>query len=460
MNDVLDSSLLDATIDKLSIVADFKEGIKKEEFIRMVTSSNMPYSLQPNRSKNFGYEEVLKCDSVDCGYIELAGELKKASVDLPKLISHRIRLEIQIEQEKKAREVGESLLSNVEYQGLFESLADVKELIAETDEDGCLTDERKLKRHERQIELTIEKLKGEIIALKSEIDEQELATGFKSEVMEKIHEEHVQILLNTLKNKEKLIEVKRDELLRNAEMFLQLDENGFLPNNGKKKTDRLLRDVRFEFNPKHMAYNRVVDESIKLVLGLLENVEVTGIHIACDYPVKIADLKIKDLSSKSECIFLDRDKSLETMYVGKRASDNHLCIYDKKRENEENDTLDQYPDVEHVTRFEARLRKKKASEWMESTYNPFDSIIVGDLVGLDGSEMKLGDRIVLEAIMNDYHGRYFGMMDKFQRSTWRKKLKQYVPKLFDVAGDYEKKKVLLTGQLAELLKNGKNKVGK
>ncbi|MCV5433404.1 hypothetical protein OFN37_30220, partial [Escherichia coli] len=98
--------------------------------------------------------------------------------------------------------------------GLFESLADVKELIAETDEDGRLTDERKLKRHERQIELTIEKLKGEIVALKSEIDEQELATGFKSEAMEKIHEEHVQILLNTLENKEKLIEVKRDELLR------------------------------------------------------------------------------------------------------------------------------------------------------------------------------------------------------------------------------------------------------
>lgn len=57
-----------------------------------------------------------------------------------------------------------------------------------------------------------------------------------------------------------------------------------------------------------MAYNRVVDEAIRLVLGLLENIEVTGIHIACDYPVKIADLKIKDLSSKSECIYLDRDK--------------------------------------------------------------------------------------------------------------------------------------------------------
>lgn len=68
---------------------------------------------------------------------------------------------------------------------MFESLADVKELIAETDEDGRLTDERKLKRHERQIELTIEKLKGEIVALKFEIDEQELATGFKSEAMEK-----------------------------------------------------------------------------------------------------------------------------------------------------------------------------------------------------------------------------------------------------------------------------------
>ncbi|MGR5911333.1 replication initiation factor domain-containing protein [Bacillus cereus] len=67
------------------------------------------------------------------------------------------------------------------------------------------------------------------------------------------------------------------------------------------------------------------------------------------------------------------------MYIGKRGSDNHLCIYNKKRENEENETLDQYPDVEHVTRFEARLRKKKAKEWIDSEYNPFDSIIVGDL---------------------------------------------------------------------------------
>lgn len=59
--------------------------------------------------------------------------------------------------------------------------------------------------------------------------------------------------------------------------------------------------------------------------------------------------------------------------------------------------------------------------------------------------------------MNDYHGRYFGMMDKDQKSNWRKKIKQHVPKLFDVAGDYEKKKVLLTGELAELMKNKPSK---
>ncbi|WP_162869361.1 replication initiation factor domain-containing protein, partial [Klebsiella quasipneumoniae] len=98
-------------------------------------------------------------------------------------------------------------------------------------------------------------------------------------------------------------------------------------------------------------------------------------------------------------------KKIETMYIGKRGSDNHLCIYNKKRENEENETLDQYPDVEHVTRFEARLRKKKAKEWIDSEYNPFDSIIVGDLEKVDNSKIKVNDRIVLEAIMNDYHGR-------------------------------------------------------
>ncbi|MDX7989767.1 replication initiation protein, partial [Xenorhabdus sp. 12] len=106
---------------------------------------------------------VLKSESVDCGYIELAGELKVASVDRPKLTFHRFRLQDQIEQERLARKNGEPSLSDVEYQGLFESLADVEELIAETDEDGRLTDERKLKRQEKQVELTIEKLKGEIV---------------------------------------------------------------------------------------------------------------------------------------------------------------------------------------------------------------------------------------------------------------------------------------------------------
>ncbi|WP_342048888.1 replication initiation factor domain-containing protein [Bacillus sp. OTU530] len=450
IKELVPTQLLDITIDKLSIVADFKEGIKKDEFIRVLTSTSMMYVLQSHHSRNFGYEEVLKAESLDCGYLELAGDIKKGAVDLPQLIRHRISLESQIEQEKTSREAGESLLSNEEYQHLFENLEDVKEMIAETDEDGRLTDARKLKRYRKQLELSIEQLEAEVRALKSDIDKQELLTDFKNEVIESLHQDHIDTLLKELGLKEKLIITKTKELTRAAEMESQLDENGFLPNNRKKKTDRLLKDVRFEFNPKHMLYNNVVYQVILTVLKLLTNIEITGIHIACDYPVKTSDLKIKDLSSKTECIFLNRDKELETMYIGKRGSDNHICIYNKKAENEANGTLDQYPDIKHVTRFESRLRKNKAKEWIDTEYNPFESIIVGDLERIDG-KLKLNDRIILEAIMSDYHGRYFGMMDKDQKRTWRKKIIQHVPKLFDVAEDYRQKKSQLIAQLTDLL---------
>ncbi|MED1305177.1 replication initiation factor domain-containing protein [Bacillus pacificus] len=351
-------ALLDATIDKISIVADFKEGIMKSSFIRSVANTQV-YDLQPYTSRNFGYEEVLKSEFLQAGYIELAGEMKGTDVDLQKLISHRIRLEMEIERERNRREIREAMLSDEEYQKLYENREDIQELIEQTNEEGILTDKHKLEYHKKQVEVSLCELQRIMKSTEKEIDKIYENTDFTIHSMRRFHEKYLRDLLDKKRILQTQINTKNKELLMDKEKMCLLDKEGFLPNSKKKRGKRFVKAVRFEFNPKYMKSNPIVNKSIRHVLGLLEDIEVTGIHIALDYAVNISDLKIRDVSSKTEYIMLSRDKTLETMYIGVRSSDNHLCFYDKKKEVEQNGSIDPYPDREHVTRFEARLRKKK-----------------------------------------------------------------------------------------------------
>ncbi|XLP22361.1 replication initiation factor domain-containing protein [Bacillus toyonensis] len=443
--------LLDTTIDKLSIVADFKDGITKENFIHYITNTQI-YDLQPYSSRNFGYDKVLKSEFLQAGYIELAEEIKITSIDLERLISHRIKLEIAIEQESKYRENGDSMLSDEEYQKLFENKADIQELIDQTNNEGILTDKHKLEYHTKQIEVSLCELQRTKKLIECEIDKIHKNTDFTSKSMQILHEK----LLRDLNEKKRImqaqISTKNKEIKMNKEKMCLLDEKGFLPNSKRSSEKRLIKPVRFEFNPKYMKCNPIVNAAIRNVLAFLENIEVTGIHIALDYAIHISDLKIRDLSSKTEYIMLSRDKTLETMYIGVRSSDNHLCIYDKKKETEHTGSIDPYPNVEHVTRFESRLRKKKALDIWDSNWNPFDSVIVSDLYSLNHMDLKLNDKIILDAIMSDSYGRYWGMMDKYQKSTWRKKMKCIVPKKLDITKDFANRKKSLSTELNDLIK--------
>ncbi|WP_257155410.1 replication initiation factor domain-containing protein [Bacillus cereus] len=378
--------------------------------------------------------------------------MKAIEMDLAKLISHRIRLEMEIERKKKRRESGETILSDTEYQKLFENRADIQELIEQTNEEGILTDKHKLEHHKKQLEVSVCELQRIMKVTENEIEEIHKNTDFTIRSMRCFHEKHLHDLHDKKRILQKQIDTKQKELQMDEEKMGLLDEEGFLPNSRKKRRKRLIKAIRFEFNPKYMKCNPIVNESIRHVLTLVENIEVTGIHIALDYAIHISELKIRDVSSKTEYILLNRDKTLETMYIGVRSSDNHLCFYDKKKETEQNGSMDPYPEVKHVTRFEARLRKKKALEVWGDGWNPFESVIVSHLHHLEHMDIKLNDKIILDAIMSDMYGRYWGMMDKYQKTAWRKKLKSIVPKKLDIAKDFEKRKKSLSEELNELLK--------
>ncbi|OTW93148.1 hypothetical protein BK702_04880 [Bacillus thuringiensis serovar cameroun] len=443
--------LLDATIDKLSIVADFKDNITKSNFIHYVTDTQI-YDLQPYSSRNFGYDKVLKSEFLQAGYIELAEEIKMMHLDLERLLAHRLKLEMEMEKERKLREHGDAMLSNEDYQKLFESREDIQELIKQTNTEGILTDKLKIEYHTKQVEASLCELQRTKNIIEYEIDEIHKNLDFTIPSMRIVHAKHLDDLHEKKRVLQKQIDTKKKEILMNQDKMCLLDEKGFLPNSKKRTGKRLIKPVRFEFNPKYMKCNPIVNTVIRNVLALLQNIEITGIHIALDYAINIADLTIRDVSSKTEYIVLSRDKTLETMYIGVRASDNHLCFYNKKKETEQTGSMDPYPDVEHVTRFEARLRKEKALDLWDRDWNPFDSVIVSDLYSLHQMDLKLNDRIILDAIMNDPHGRYWGMMDKYQKSTWRKKIKGMVPKKLDIAKDFENKKKSLSAELTDLIK--------
>ncbi|PEM46668.1 replication initiation factor domain-containing protein [Bacillus toyonensis] len=442
--------LLDTTIDKLSIVADLKNNMTKSNFIHCLVDTQI-YDIQPYSSRNFGYNKVLKSEFLQAGYIELAEEIKMASIDLERLISHRMKLEMEVERESKHRENGDSILSDEEYQRLFENIEDIQELIKQTNNDGILTDKHKIEYHTKQIEVSLCELQRAKKLIEYEMDEIHNNTDFTMKSMRIFHENHLRNLNEKKRILQSQIDTKKKELEMNKEKMCLLDEKGFLPNSKKSSEKRLIKPVRFEFNPKYMKCNPIVNAAIRNVLAFLENIEVTGIHIALDYAIHISDLKIRDLSSKTEYIMLSRDKTLETMYVGVRSSDNHICLYDKKKETTQTGSIDPYPDVDHVTRFEARLRKKRALDIWDSNWNPFDNIIVSDLYSLNQMDLKLNDKIILDAIMSDVYGRYWGMMDKYQKSTWRKKMKGIVPKKLDIAKDFTNRKKSLSAELNDLI---------
>ncbi|MDA2147049.1 hypothetical protein PDM91_26850, partial [Bacillus cereus group sp. Bc248] len=218
--------MLDATIDKLTIVADVR--IHRDEFIEQIKL--LGFEEQEYKSTNYGYSYVFLHEHA--GRIELAQGKKR--VDAQELLKKKIQLLEQIKQAK----LGQAYDNGLSIQEMEQILENVQEQLS------------------------------------------------------------------------------------------QCDERGYL--------DRL-KDVRYEFNPKFYEYVEGVKEISQGVIYLLEmkTHKVSQIHIALDYHVNIADLSIVDMKSRKETIIKGRDKKLETMYLGSRSGRSHLCIYDKKQENQD-----------------------------------------------------------------------------------------------------------------------------
>lgn len=238
-----------------------------------------------------------------------------------------------------------------------------------------------------------------------------------------------------------------ESILENIQEQLdQCDERGYL--------DRL-KDVRYEFNPKYYEYFEGVREASQGALSMLDkqSQRISQIHLAFDYHVQISDLSIIDVKSRKETIIKGRTKKLETMYLGTRSGRNHVAIYDKKQENRDKGTIDQYEGLSKVTRFEARLRNDYARHFKEVDFNPFEGLLVYHLETIEQIEndesMKWDEKAKLMYLLKNPSA--LNEMGKNVKPIWKKKLATLTRIDINPIEDFGQKKYSLVGKLESII---------
>lgn len=225
------------------------------------------------------------------------------------------------------------------------------------------------------------------------------------------------------------------------ELVGQVDERGKI---------KRLKDVRYELNPKYFDYSVLAKQAFDEVISMLkgDTLSLSSIHIAIDYNININSIVITDVKSRKENVFKSEDKRLETMYVGKRASRNHLCIYDKKTENEDNESIDQYPEFDNITRFEARLKNNYAKDFFKSDFNPFEGLIVSDdFESALLSDETLTDNEIGKLLLYFRHPHRLQALPETTRKRYQKKMKSVGGLGISVPEDFKDKKNSLIAEL-------------
>lgn len=233
------------------------------------------------------------------------------------------------------------------------------------------------------------------------------------------------------------------------ELLKQCDERGFL---------KRMKDIRFEYNPKYGKYGdnkeNVADIQAS-VIGMMQNKHCTQIHLAMDYHVAMKDLLFLDKRPRSECIFRDKNKRNETLYLGDRSSREYLCFYDKTAEVRNKGTLNQYPDLNKVSRFEARLKGSKIDAFAERDLNPFDGVAVYSYTGNDLSELDCEQELIVIGILEKLKRGLdpFAGMTKYKKNKYRQMIDNLLKLKINLADDFRQEKSRLAKELNDILKD-------
>lgn len=173
-----------------------------------------------------------------------------------------------------------------------------------------------------------------------------------------------------------------------------------------------IKELRYEFNP-----NNKIFETMQLrVLQQIKNAHITRIDIAFDiYDVDMSRWKWIDSKSRPYNVYYSGNGDVETWYIGGKDSEQRIRIYNKAKEQKENDTV--------WWRVEVQLRGEMAklvTDWKAlATINPFEHIT--PITDGHFPELEIKSRAMINYLMHYPSG--FSELAKNTRHHYKKLLR-------------------------------------
>lgn len=177
----------------------------------------------------------------------------------------------------------------------------------------------------------------------------------------------------------------------------------------------VLPAIRLEFNPNRVDLFSGGVNSLVQLIRYLRFGRFSRVDIAIDYFADLSQVRWDDLTKhKRQVEFRAPDGRRETLYIGSRASENMVRIYDKEKESKSLDGRLWW-------RVEAELKFKGDEVGPLVFMRPFSDL--KGYLGLNVSGLNWRDRIVLERLAVD--SSIFHEMGYDSRSKYRAMLNKY-----------------------------------
>lgn len=173
-----------------------------------------------------------------------------------------------------------------------------------------------------------------------------------------------------------------------------------------------IKELRYEFNPN----NKIFEKMHLRILQQIKNAHITRIDVAFDiYDVDMSRWKWIDSKGRPQKHYISGNGDMETCYIGGEHSEQRIRIYNKAKEQKEDDIV--------WWRVEVQLRGEMAklvTDWKAlATINPFEHITPIT----DGyfPELEIKTRAMLNYLM--YYPSGFAELSKNTRSEYKKLLR-------------------------------------
>ncbi|HEL1106836.1 TPA: replication initiation factor domain-containing protein [Streptococcus equi subsp. zooepidemicus] len=194
-----------------------------------------------------------------------------------------------------------------------------------------------------------------------------------------------------------------------------------LPYRGKDKDGNDFDKARIDFNPNKLDMALKGQGGLKyFIRKVFKDPHFSRADVACDI-INLPDNYVNQYRVNDAVRFnpiYGRDGGLETAYWGARSSERQIRLYNKFLEQRKKGAI--LPEgVNTWWRWEAQLRRDRASNWLDSVHESLDKFCAPTLVPFD---ISVSDKVMLTGLMADPN--LWSQLHRNTKYKYRKLLKQ------------------------------------